>query len=100
MIEILLYPWEEVDGVVRELAEAEILLDAEYQSWLDEILAEMEQPQPDPTAGMGELQFMAYTLSRLRSGGQQPAVVWSDAVLAEIEDEVIGADFCRQPWMY
>lgn len=110
MIEIALYPWQEVDGVVRELAEAEILLDAEYQAWLDEFFADMEQaielgpvrdqPQPDPTASMGELEFMEYTLSRLRSGEQQPAVVWSDAVLAEIEDEVIGADFCRQPWMY
>lgn len=40
MIEIALYPWQEVDGVVRELAEAEILLDAEYQAWLDEFLAD------------------------------------------------------------
>lgn len=110
MAALAIYPWQDIDVAVREQAEAEILADAEFQQWFDGLWAGMEQaielgpvhdqPQPDPTAGMGELEFMAYTLSCLRSGEQQPAVVWSDATLAEIEDEPIGADFCRQPWMY
>lgn len=35
-----LYPWEDIDAIVREQAEEEIWSDAEYQAWLDGILAD------------------------------------------------------------
>ncbi|TXH52978.1 MAG: hypothetical protein E6Q97_14225 [Desulfurellales bacterium] len=105
-----LYPWESIADVEREQAEAEIFADGEFRQWLEALLVDMEleielgpvhnQPQQDLTAGMGELEFMAYTLGQLSNGDQPPTVAWSDEALAAIEDEPIGADFCRQPWLY
>lgn len=53
--------------------------------------------EPEP---LGELEFMAATLTTLRLGLVKP-IAWVDAaVLEEIEDEQIGADFCAHPYLY
>lgn len=70
--DVSLYPWEDIDAAVREQAEQEIWSDAEYQQWLDELLADsgwLEADSQQP-ADMSELEFMEYTLAQLQA---QPA---------------------------
>lgn len=89
-----LYPWETVETVERELIEAEILADAEFQQWFDRVWAGMEQaielgplcdqPQPapaDPTAGMSELEFMEYTFQQLTAQIPEKMLSFADVVL-------------------
>lgn len=63
---IALYPWETVETVTREQVEAEILADAEFQQWLDDVMA-------DP-ADMGELEFMAYMADQLEASIVAPVL--------------------------
>lgn len=63
MTTLALFPWEDIDMVVRAQAEAEIWSDAEYQQWLDELLA-------DDVATMSEAEYMTYLADQLEA---QPA---------------------------
>lgn len=78
-IEVVMYPWQTVEDVEREQAEAEILADAEFQQWLDEVMADsgwLEADGQQPTAisqqpaSMGELEFLAYAADQAEA---QPA---------------------------
>lgn len=53
----------------------------------------------DP-AVMGEGEYMDYVLERLRSGKAQPYAKLTDDDLETIEEEHIGAEFCRCPFLY
>lgn len=63
-IEVVMYPWQTVEDVEREQIEAEILADAEFTQWLDEVYAE-----PDP-ATMTELEFLAYAADQAQNAEQ------------------------------
>lgn len=52
------------------------------------------------TENMGELEFMEYTFQQLHSGDQKPTVTFSEEALAVMEDEQIGEEFGRQPFLY
>lgn len=52
------------------------------------------------TETMSELDFMEYTFQQLQSGDQKPTVTFSAETLAAIEDEQIGEEFARQPFLY
>jgi len=52
------------------------------------------------TEAMSELDFMEYTFQQLQSGDQKPAVTFSAETLAAMEDEQIGEEFARQPFLY
>lgn len=52
------------------------------------------------TENMGELDFMEHTFQQLQSGVQKPTVTFSAEALAVIEDEQIGEEFGRQPFLY
>ncbi len=52
------------------------------------------------TENMGELDFMEYTFQQLHSGDQKPTVTFSAEALAAMEDEQIGEEFARQPFLY
>lgn len=93
MTTLALFPWEDVDAAVRERAELEIWSDAEYQQWLDELLAV-------PVEEMGELEFMVMMADQLEAQIAPKMLILSDEMLSEIEDERIGFDFCRQPFLY
>lgn len=91
--DVSLYPWEDIDAAVREQAEQEIWSDAEYQQWLDELLAV-------PVEEMSELEFMAMMADQLEAQIAPKTLILSDEMLSEIEGERIGFDFCRQPFLY
>lgn len=106
---LALFPWEDIDMAVREQAEQEIWSDAEYQQWLDELLADScwlsassqqlsaNSQQP---ADMSELEFMAMMADQLEAQIAPKTLSLTDEMLSEIEGERIGFDFCRQPWLY
>ena len=52
------------------------------------------------TENMGELDFMEYTFQQLQNGDQKPTVTFSAEALAAMEDEQIGEEFARQPFLY
>lgn len=52
------------------------------------------------TDNMSELDFMEYTLQQLKHGEHEPLVKFSEEALAAIEDEPIGEEFSRQPFLY
>lgn len=56
-------------------------------------------PALDPAA-MSEADFLAFTLQHLRTGDRAPDVHLSDAALAALEDEQIGEEFSRMPFLY
>lgn len=56
-------------------------------------------PALEPGA-MSEADFLAFTLQQLRTGDQAPTVHFSDAALAALEDEQIGEEFSRTPFLY
>lgn len=64
------------------------------------------QPLPAPaetmvvTDNMSELEFMEYTLQQLNNGKREPALRFSAETLAEMEDEAIGEEFSRHPFLY
>ncbi len=104
---LALFPWEDIDMAVREQAEQEIWSDAEYQQWLDTLLAEpgcakcgytgeewqegtcggegwTGKPCPhcsDPTAGMSELGFMEYTFQQLTAQIPEKMLSFADVML-------------------
>ena len=49
---------------------------------------------------MSEWEFVEYTLQQLAAGERQATVLLSDEALAAIEDEAIGEDFSRSPFLY
>lgn len=91
--DVALFPWEDIDMAVREQAEQEIWSDAEYQQWLDALLAV-------PVEEMGELEFMAHMADQLEAQIAPKTLSLTEEMLSEIEAEDIGADFCRQPFLY
>lgn len=91
-------PWETIDEVNRQQIEEEILSDAEYGDWLDGLFADDEQT--DPTASMGELEFLDYAVTALATGRAPKTLSFTDEMLSDFESEHIGADFCRQPYLY
>lgn len=52
------------------------------------------------TDNMSELEFMEYTLQQLSNGKHEPSVRFSAEALAEMEDEPIGEEFSRHPFLY
>lgn len=52
------------------------------------------------TEHMSELDFMEYTFQQLQNGDQKPTVTFSAEALAVMEDEPIGEEFARQPFLY
>lgn len=52
------------------------------------------------TENMGELDFMEYTFQQLQNGDQKPTVTFNAEALAAMEDEQIGEEFARQPFLY
>lgn len=49
---------------------------------------------------MSEGEFMEYVLEQLRNGQRQPYSTLTDADLEAIEEEHIGEDFSRYPFLY
>ncbi|MFN8490063.1 MAG: hypothetical protein U0350_20920 [Caldilineaceae bacterium] len=49
---------------------------------------------------MSEGEFMEYTLAQLRQGNVQPFSSFSAEAAEQMEDEPIGEDFSRQPFLY
>lgn len=47
---MVMYPWQTVEDVEREQIEAEILTDAEFAQWLDEVYAEPMEPTTEEAA--------------------------------------------------
>lgn len=72
--EVALFPWEDVDMVVRERAEQEIWSDAEYQQWLDALLAV-------PIEEMSELEFMAHMADQLEAQPAEKMLSFADEAL-------------------
>lgn len=52
------------------------------------------------TDAMSEWEFVEYTLQQMAAGEQQATIPFSDEELAAIEEEVIGAEFSRYPFLY
>jgi hypothetical protein len=52
------------------------------------------------TANMNELEFMDYTLEQLRQDNLPSLASISEQVLDAMEEERIGEDFSRQPFLY
>lgn len=52
------------------------------------------------TDQMSELDFMEQTLQQLHTGERTPVVKFSEEALAAMEDERIGEEFSRQPFLY
>ena len=74
MTTLALYPWEDIDMATRERAEQEIWSDAEYQQWLDELLAV-------PVEEMDELEFMAYMADQLEAQPAAEILSFADVML-------------------
>lgn len=74
-IEVVMYPWQTVEDVEREQAEAEILADAEFQEWLDEVYAE-----PDIEA-MTELEFLAYAADQAEAQNVEKTLMFAEQTL-------------------
>lgn len=49
---------------------------------------------------MSELDFMEYTFQQLQTGAQKSTVTFSEEVLTAMENEPIGEEFMRQPFLY
>ncbi len=108
-LSLVLLPGED-PGAVFAQAEAVIAekdarpglgLEPDVMPW-EVVEAETEEIPLGLTDGepLGELDFMAATLTTLRLGLVKP-VAWMDAAtIEEIEDEQIGADFCARPYLY
>lgn len=56
--------------------------------------------EPHAPVQMSEIEFLEYTYRHLRTGTVSPTVHLTDAALCAMEDEHIGADFCRRPYLY
>ncbi|MEZ4730936.1 MAG: hypothetical protein R3E79_27765 [Caldilineaceae bacterium] len=52
------------------------------------------------TDNMSELEFMEYTMQQLSNGVAEPSVRFSPEDLAAMEEEQIGEDFARHPFLY
>ena len=52
------------------------------------------------TDHMSEAEFMDYTLNQMRQGGGVPVGQYRGEALAAIEEEPIGEDFARHPFLY
>jgi|GEM_PF-1719798 len=52
------------------------------------------------TANMSEAEFMDYTLTQMRQGNGASVGQYSGEALAAIEEEQIGEDFARHPFLY
>ena len=52
------------------------------------------------TDHMSEAEFMDYTLNQMRQGSGVPVGQYSGEALAAIEEEPIGEDFARHPYLY
>lgn len=90
-----LYPWEVAAVVADEQAEAEALADATHSAWIWSVANDPTDP-----ATMSEADFLHFVVDQLASGEQAATVTLGDADLAAIDEEAIGADFCRQPFLY
>ncbi len=73
--DVAMYPWQTVEDVEREQAEAEILADAEFQEWLDEVYAE-----PDLET-MGELEFLAFVADQLEAQNVEKTLMLAEQTL-------------------
>lgn len=71
---IALYPWETVEDVTREQIEAEILTDAEFQQWLDEIMAV-------PVETMTELEYMTMIADQLEAQPGAEMLIFAEETL-------------------
>ena len=76
MTTIALYPWETTETVTNEQIEAEILADAEFAQWLDEVYAE-----PDP-ATMTELEFLAYVADQAEAQNVEKTLSQAEQMLS------------------
>jgi hypothetical protein len=103
------FPWETADDITRKQIEDEIHSDAEFKLWydglMDDMLANIEMgpvqgPQPDLAAGMGELEFLDYTMQQIAAGTAPKTLIFTEEMLSAIEDEHIGFDFCQRPYLY
>ena len=90
MTTIALYPWETTETVTNEQIEAEILADAEFQQWLDALLAdsgwlEADGQQPaansQQLASMGELEFLAYAADQAEAQSAEKMLRIADQTL-------------------
>jgi hypothetical protein len=52
------------------------------------------------TENMNELEFMEHTFQQLQNGAHEPFVSFSEEALTAMEDEPIGEEFARQPFLY
>jgi hypothetical protein len=52
------------------------------------------------TDNMSELEFMEYTLQQLTNGEHEPVVKLNEEALEAMEDERIGEEFSRRPFLY
>lgn len=74
MTTMTMYPWETVEDVEREQAEAEILADAEFQQWLDEVYAV-------PVEAMTELEFLAYAADQAEAQNAERILSFAEETL-------------------
>lgn len=72
---MVMYPWQTIEDVERERAEAEILADAEFAQWLDEVYAE-----PDP-ATMTELEFLAFAADQAEAQNVEKMLMFTEQTL-------------------
>lgn len=73
-IEVVMYPWQTVEDVEREQAEAEILADAEFQQWLNEVYAV-------PVEEMGELEFLTYAADQAEAQNAEKVLMFAEQTL-------------------
>lgn len=74
MTTLALYPWETVEDVAREQIEAEILSDAEFQQWLDEVMAVSVEI-------MTELEFMTMMADQLQAQIYPEMLIFAEETL-------------------
>ena len=90
MTMVTMYPWQTVEDVEREQAEAEILADVEFAQWLDEVWADsgwLEADGQQPTAnsqqlaGMTELEFLAHAADRAEAQNVEKTLMFAEQTL-------------------
>ena len=66
MIDMALFPWEDIDATIRQQAEDEIWSDAEHDAWLTELFADQQA-----ALGGGDPYYERWVAAGA------PGVVWS-----------------------
>jgi len=112
----LLNKLNKVDGDARVVTA--ILNVSEFMSYAQDYLRDCEEAAPTQvayangasqldankttvvTADMDELDFMSYTLDHLRQESRPVSAKLTDEALEAMEEEWIGEDFSRQPFLY